>query len=408
MSRHASNWCAIALSIASALAAPVSSASDHLDTPTVIADPAADIGDLYAWTSPDGRRLNLVLDIVGGKFSDQLQYVFHVDSGKQLGKTSATTSILCRFDSANAIECWAGSADHVRGAADKPAGVEGTHRRFRVFAGLRDDPFFNNVKGTRHAYEAVAGALAHGARRDAAGCPVLDEATSREVLDRWRHTAGGPATNFLTGWTSAALVVSVDLDVVNRGGKLLGVWAGTYAPATTAASDAPSAQPALGSPVDRVGRPLTGNALLGTLDPEEVSNARKEAYNRAPPAAWREYAEDIQRGLGLYDGFDGVCGNQWRADRNAEPSSRYRAVAELLADDRLWVNSASKVCTKFMAVEMAEGRAQADCGGRTPNYDAIDVYRSLLVGGTTGGVDDGVQRDDRMHSVASFPFLAAP
>ena len=40
-------------------------ASDHLDTPTVTADPAADIGDLYAWTSADGQRLNLVLDIVG-------------------------------------------------------------------------------------------------------------------------------------------------------------------------------------------------------------------------------------------------------------------------------------------------------------------------------------------------------
>jgi hypothetical protein len=35
-------------------------ASDHLDTPTVIANPDADIGDLYAWTSSDGHRLNLV------------------------------------------------------------------------------------------------------------------------------------------------------------------------------------------------------------------------------------------------------------------------------------------------------------------------------------------------------------
>jgi len=39
--------------------------SDHLDTPTVIADPAADIGDIYAWTAADGRHVNLVMDIVG-------------------------------------------------------------------------------------------------------------------------------------------------------------------------------------------------------------------------------------------------------------------------------------------------------------------------------------------------------
>ena len=59
-------------------------ASDHLDTPTVIADPAADIGDIFAWTSSDGKRLNLVMDIVAHQFSDRLQYVFHVDSGRAI------------------------------------------------------------------------------------------------------------------------------------------------------------------------------------------------------------------------------------------------------------------------------------------------------------------------------------
>jgi hypothetical protein len=43
--------------------------------------------------------------------------------------------------------------------------------RFRVFAGLRDDPFFNNVKGTRAAYQTAATALQSGAAVDAAGCP---------------------------------------------------------------------------------------------------------------------------------------------------------------------------------------------------------------------------------------------
>jgi hypothetical protein len=43
------------LALAAALAGPPAFASDHLDTPTVLADPAADIGDLYAWTSADGQ-----------------------------------------------------------------------------------------------------------------------------------------------------------------------------------------------------------------------------------------------------------------------------------------------------------------------------------------------------------------
>lgn len=213
-----------------ALGATAAHASDHLDTPTVIADPAADIADLYAWTSSDGRRLNLVMTVVAHQFSDRLQYVFHVDSGARFGETTASTPIMCRFDAANAAECWAGGADYARGDASKPVGLEGRNRRFRVFAGLRDDPFFNNVRGTRAALNVAADALQGGSAVDAANCPNFDEATSQAILDRWRHTDGGPAKDFLAGWKVASLVISVDLDVVDAGGKLLAVWAGIYKP----------------------------------------------------------------------------------------------------------------------------------------------------------------------------------
>jgi len=219
------------LGIAAMLAASYTAdASDHLDTPTVIADPAADIGDLFAWTSSDGRRLNLVMTIVAHRFSDRLQYVFHIDSGRKLGKTTASTSIVCLFDAANQVECWAGDADYARGDASKPLGLEGQNRRFRVFAGLRDDPFFNNVKGTRSAMGKVAGALQSGIDVDVADCPSLDKATSRELFDLWRHTDGGPPKNTLAGWKAASLVISIDLDVVNAGGDLLAVWANVYKP----------------------------------------------------------------------------------------------------------------------------------------------------------------------------------
>src|SRR5215470_2809402 len=143
-------------------------ASDHLDTTTVIADPAADIGDIFAWTAADGRHLNLVMDIVAHQFSDRLQYVFHVDSGKRFGETTATTSIVCRFDVAQIAECWLGDADYVHSDASNIAGIEGNNRSFRLFAGLRDDPFFNNVKGSREMYGVTGSALQHGARVDSA------------------------------------------------------------------------------------------------------------------------------------------------------------------------------------------------------------------------------------------------
>jgi hypothetical protein len=172
------------------------------------------------------------------------------------------------------------------------------------------------------------------------------------------------------------------------------------------------ARPALGAAIERVGRPLTGNALLGPFDPDDVSDRRKETYNRAAPAEWSQFVADIERTLALYDGFDGTCGDQWLASRDARPATRYRVLAQLLADDRLWINSKSVVCKQFLAVERAQlagsGSPSADCGGRTPEVDASDVLRSLWVGGTTTGVDDGVDRDDRVHSNTEFPFLAAP
>ena len=383
-------------------------ASDHLDTPTVIADPAADIGDLYAWTSPDGLRLNLALDIVGHRFSDRIQYVFHVDSARRAGRTIATTRIVCQFDAEGRIECWVADATHLAGDAAKEAGLTSTDGRVRVFAGLRNDPFFNNVRGTRSAYEAALTALKVGTSVDPAGCAALDQSVATEVLDRWRHTDGGPAKDFLAGWTTAALVVSIDLKLVNRGGPLLGVWASTHAsPLSTSTSQ--GKMPALGDAVDRVGRTLTGNALIGLLDPEDMANRRKEQYNRAAPSDWLQFAGDIQRSLGLYDAFDGVCGNQWLADDKVDPSRRYRKLAELLADDRLWVDSRVRICSRYLAVEQNETDAAAtDCGGRTPNYDAIDVYRSLLVTGSEHGVEDGVKRDEKVHSESLFPFLAKP
>ncbi len=369
-------------------------ASDHLDTPAVIADPAADIGDLYAWMSPDGERLDLVMTIVGKRFSDQIAYVFHVDSGRRFGKTRATTAIECRFGAAGSARCDA-AGDSAGGDAGVAAGIDSAQRRFRVFAGLRNDPFANNVRGTRQAYDVVKRALGTGIAADASGCPALGPPVSAEMLDRWRHTDGGPPQNFLAGWSTAALVVSIDVDAVDRGGPLLAVWAGTYAAASR------------GTRFDRVGRTLTGNALIGPLDPGDVSNARKEQYNRAAPAEWPRFVPDIERTLGLYDAFDGICGNQWLAASTPQPH-RYRALARLLADDRLWVDSRHARCTRFLAVETGDNTRLADCGGRTPDSDVVDAYRARLVNGSDSGVDDGVTQDDAVHAPGRFPFLAEP
>jgi hypothetical protein len=153
-----------------------------------------------------------------------------------------------------------------------------------------------------------------------------------------------------------------------------------------------------------MGRVLTGNALIGTFDSEAASDARKQQYNRAPPDAWAMFAPDLAEMLAIYDGFDGQCGNQWLASRNAD-AGRYVRLAMLLADDRIWIDSRRGRCGALFAIEL---RNQRECGGRNPELDAVDVFRSLLVLGRSSGIDDGVVQDEHHPPVTTFPFLAPP
>jgi hypothetical protein len=379
-------------------------ASDHLDTAAVIADPAADIADLYAWTSADGKRLNLAMTIVGKQFSDHVRYSFHIDSGKELGKSEASVTLSCEFNAPTAPACRLGDKDQARGEAGTEAGLRSDQNRFRVFAGLRDDPFFNNVRGTRAALNVAGNAMNLGVPRDG-GCPQFDDATRARIVDGWRHTDGQPARNFLEGWKISALVIEVDLQAVNTGGTLLGVWATTEVRGVTPGH---ARQLQDGVPIDRMGRALTGNMLLGTFDPA-YADALKTRYNQATRERWPEFSAALAVNLAHYDGFDGHCGNQWLAVQNSRPAERYVGLAKLLADDRLWVNSSATSCRQYLAVEFDHvGATNTDCGGRTPNHDAVDVFRSLLMRGEITGLPDGVDRDDRMHSQTEFPFLAPP
>lgn len=381
-------------------------ASDHLDTAAVIADPAGDIGDLYAWTSADGRHLELVMTIVGKKFSDHVRYQFHVDSAHSVGGLESSLTISCEFNAPTAPECRAGDLDYLRGEAGGEQGIRGDKGRFRVFAGLRDDPFFNNVRGTRAALNVADAAMKAGAPKDAGGCPAFDGTTVAKIHEEWRHTEGRPGANFLAGWPTAALVVEIDLDAVTRGGPLLGVWATTVVRGVTPGHPRKLDD---GVVVDRMGRALTGNMLLGTFDTESASDAMKTRYNQAVQSDWAGFARELAINLAIYDGFDGRCGNQWLAVQNSPPAERYERLSRLLADDRLWVNSASRKCRQYLAAEFDYvGDTNRDCGGRTPNYDAVDVFRSLLAHGTIKGLPDGVERDDATHSDSVFPFLAKP
>ncbi len=379
--------------------ASVARASDHLDSPTTVANPQADVSDVYAWTAPGGRQLNLAMTIQGHTFSDKVRYLIHVDSGKVFGQTSAATTIECHFDSARALRCDLGKVDSVSGDASNPAGLESRNHHFRVYAGLRDDPFYNNIKGLLGAYGTATHVIEKkNAVTDGAGCAHFDEATTREILEQMSHTDGGPAQNLLADWTVSAIVMSVDLSVIAQGGPLLAVWGSTAAGTKQ---------------LDRMARPFVTNTLLGVapFSSDEASGLRRQEFNEASVASSARFIADLQKSLAFQDSLDGRCGNQLLAKPEESPA-RYRALAKTFADDRLWVNSASSVCTQFFAVELAtlagDKTSSADCGGRAPVYDTSNVWRSLLIAGTPSGVTDGLRQDEHRPSATVFPFLAPP
>lgn len=215
-------------------------AADHRDSPGVMNEPAADINDVYAWMSPDASRLHLAMTVfpaatATSKFSDTVQYVFHVHSQSAFGPGSSTeTRIICTFDAAQTISCWvvragASSAlEYVSGDALNRAGIATASGRLRVFAGLVNDPFFFNLDGF-NAVAATVRSAAGGLARDPAGCPALDEATSTALVNQLRQApGGGPPQDFFAALNTLAIVVSVDKTLVNVGGPILGVWASTH------------------------------------------------------------------------------------------------------------------------------------------------------------------------------------
>lgn len=213
---------------------PLAFAADHIDSPAAVADPAADITDTYSWM--DGNNLVMVMDVVpfadtASKFSDQVQYVFHTQSGASMSAlTGAEMNVICTFDTAQKISCWAGDKDYVTGDASQTAGLTSMNGKFKVFAGLRDDPFFFNLDGFTDTVTTVEGA-ASSLTFNAAGCPALDSATSTTLVTKLKQDGnGGAGKDKFAGANVLSIVLSIDKTLVTPAGPVVAMWASTNKP----------------------------------------------------------------------------------------------------------------------------------------------------------------------------------
>lgn len=189
-------------------AASPAQAADHLDPPARVdgnnADRAADIADVYAWHQGSGASAMMVaaLTFAGPNVAMAGQktpcdrdvlYTIHVSNG------ASQFDIRARFGMDDRMNCFvkvegipgAGAAPIV-GPVERPVHKGGV----KVFAGLRDDPFFFDLVGFR---ETVAmGAI-------------------RMTNDR----------DFFAGKNTSALVVEFPLAAVSPSGQALQVWGTT-------------------------------------------------------------------------------------------------------------------------------------------------------------------------------------
>jgi Domain of unknown function (DUF4331) len=217
------------------VASPLLLAADHLDGPAASADPAADITDLFAWMSSDAKTVYLVMDVVplastASRFSNAVQYVFHTTSRATFGATSfKTVDIICTFDTSQRISCWA-EDEYINGDASSTAGISSSSGKLRVFAGLRDDPFFFNLDGFKNAAHTTT--VAKGSLTfDAAGCPTgPPEALTTVATQLGTAPDGGTAQDFFKGLNVLAIALAMDKTIVTPGGPILGVWASTNKP----------------------------------------------------------------------------------------------------------------------------------------------------------------------------------
>lgn len=245
----------VALAASMALGGGVARAADHRDGPAALADPTTDITDVYAWMSSDGAKAYLVMDVQGAntgatattKFSNTALYVLHLGSAAAYNPAAPKASdqtIICTFDNAATqnFQCWGPGSEYVTGATGVTAGVSSTSGKIKVFAGLRDDPFYFNIRGFRATAMAV-NSLAKGGtlQFDPAGCPTINSATSMVVVNTLKSDGAGgaakddfgaggaapPQTGVTTNGNVLSIVIAVDKTLITGGGAIVSVWGST-------------------------------------------------------------------------------------------------------------------------------------------------------------------------------------
>lgn len=368
--------------------------ADHFSGPRAISDPASDIGDVYAFPSPDRPgHLVLVMDVFPlaaptALFSDAVtyrfrlrpvtattaggapafvageeEYAFDVTFDAQTGDGDGTVVQLGRCTPPGGAEIPFGVGD------EQPTEMHG----LRIFAGARLDPFFIDLKAV----------LATEEREQLAFSPT--------------------GANSLEGSNVLSIVVELDVAAVlgSDTGPLLAVVGETVT--------------SRGHPVrlERMGRAEIKNVIMQAkkFDPVNRDLEIRDLYNAEDAFNLSQdyvgaYRSRLNANLAFLDRLDGKT--DWPLDDQG-----VHPLTELLLADFIVVDASKPFSDggdSDLEIERAvlSGRPHATCGGRSPWDDIVDTLYTLLVGGLEGPrISDGVDGPTQ-PAAHSFPYLVAP
>jgi hypothetical protein len=359
--------------------------SDHVDGPRSIGDPAADISDLFAFTSPENPARTVLAMCVfpsageNAIFSNAIDHAIAVRRVSIAGvgdaarfrpaddeiRFSVRFEVLKRDAAGNVIQrgtCTLPDGRKLSLTVNDENGASTPEGDVRVFAGLRSDPFY--LAWIAATLEKVPNLLQH----DNVLCIVIDFDTSR-VLD--------PAKGSLFGAIAETVPV-------------------------------PQPQGRIGHPparVDWVGRPEQTNVRLNNPGLPAVDDIR-DLWNQQTPFAIAQelqplFLKRLQDSFADWDMRDG------KADWSPEALA---ANANVFLDDFLLFDVAKPITDDgHLEIEKSTitGHPYQTGGGRTVDANSIDILltwlvnrdREFLLGGATGATKPGMK---------VFPYFATP
>ena len=359
--------------------------SDHISGPRALAEPIADITDVYAFPSPERPgHLVLVMNTLpfaspSDVLSDGLIYRFRLRPLTVAGAAAPTPFtaglpeyvVDCLFSAAAGGEqdgfCTTPDGRTVSFRVNDTGG--GSADGVRVFAGPRWDPF------------------------------IMDARAALQTIATGQLAFSDSGSIFLDGKNVLSLVVEIDCALLG-GAPLIGVVAETLT------------RGVLNVRLERVGRPEIKNMLLAPkqFDPVNRDLEIRDLYNMEDAFHLADgyvgaYRARLNANLAFWDGLDDKI--DWPVnDDGSHPLTEF-VLADYLVID---VTKPYLERGSYLEIERAalRGAPHETCGGRTLNDDVIDTMFTLWINAGRGPViRDGVDQASRPAS-GTFPYLAAP